>query len=119
MPFIADNIIVFLFRVILLAYRGAQCASWTKIEGMIKTSAAPEKEMYPFALITYAYKVNFERYSGKYKRGFWYNDSAQHFAQRFVPGEHLAVRVDPTNPEKSYILEQDQIWWKKRASIRS
>ena len=112
MGFIADNIIVFLFRVIMLAYRSAQSASWTRIEGVIKSAEAPKHEMYPFALITYTYKVNFERYSGECVHGFWFNDSALHFAQRFVLGEHLVVRVNPTNPGKSYVVEQDQIWWK-------
>ena len=103
----------------MLAYRSAQSASWTRIEGVIKTAVAPEHEMYPYASITYAYKVNFERYSGEYMRGFWYDDSAREFAQRFIPGEHLAVRVNPAKPEKSYLLEQDQIWWKERASARA
>ena len=112
LPLIADNIVVFLFRVIIRAFFRAQSHSWAKTEGIIKRALAPERTMYPSLEICYAYKVKFERYSGNYKRGFWYRESARNLAQKFVPSEHLTVRVHPTNPEKSYVFEEDQSWWK-------
>jgi hypothetical protein len=111
LPLIADNIIVFLFRAIVLAFRCAQSASWTKTEGVIKTANAPEHELYPYALITYGYKFNLERYNGEYMRGFWLNETAHDFAQRFVPGKHLVVRVNPSDPGRSFVFERDQVWW--------
>jgi hypothetical protein len=112
LPLIADNIVVYLVRVLIRVFLRARSRSWVKTESTINRTVASERTMYPYAEICYAYKVAFERYSGKYKRGFWYRDSAQNFAQKFVPSEHLTVRVHPTNPQKSYVFEEDQSWWK-------
>ncbi len=112
MPLIADNVIVFLFWVIVRAFFRARSQNWSKTEAVIKTVVASEHTLYPYAEIGYAYKVNLERYSGKYKKGFWYPDSAHRFARRFTPSEHLTIRADPGNPERSYLFEEDQSWWK-------
>ena len=67
--------------------------------------------MYPYAEIRYDYTVNGEEYHGRYKRGFWYDESARNLAQNFVPNEQLSIRVRPDRPEKSYVFEEDQSWW--------
>jgi hypothetical protein len=67
--------------------------------------------MYPHAEICYIYTVNSEEQYGRYKRGFWYDDSAKFFARYFVPSEPLTIRVCPDHPEKSYVFEEDQTWW--------
>jgi hypothetical protein len=116
LPLIADNIVVFLFRLFERAILRAQSRSWKKIEATIRSAKAQES-MYPFTEVAYTYKVNLERYSGKYKRGFWYNDTAKYFARYFVPSEHIIIRVCPDHPEKSYVFEEDQSWcerWLRR-----
>jgi hypothetical protein len=108
---IADNIIVFLFRVFVRAVLRAESRSWNKIEATIDVSFAPDHDMYPYAEICYIYMANGEEHYGRYKRGFWYDDSAKNFARQFVPSEHLTIRVCPEHPEKSYVFEEDQSWW--------
>ena len=111
MALIADNIIAFLIRVLMREFFRARSRSWRKTEANVRSAQAKENTMYPCAEISYTYKVTFERYQGKYKRGFWYRDSAQEFARLFVPNEYVTIRVRPEHPEQSYVFEEDQSWW--------
>ena len=111
MPLIADNILVFLFRVFMRVVLRADSRSWKKTDAIIDASIAPEHEMYPYAEISYIYTVNDEEHHGRYKRGFWYDDSAKYFTRFFIPSEQLIIRVCPDHPEKSYVFEEDQSWW--------
>jgi Protein of unknown function (DUF3592) len=111
MALIADNIVVFLFRVLMREFFRARARSWRRMDATIRSAQSGEHTMYPYTEISYTYKVKFERYKGTYKRGFWYSDSAQDFARAFVPSESLMIRVDPSSPHKSQVFEEDQSWY--------
>jgi hypothetical protein len=81
------------------------------MDATIDVSFAPQHEMYPYAEICYIYTVNGDEHYGRYKRGFWYDESARSFAENFVPNNHFSIRVRPDRPEKSYVFEEDQSWW--------
>jgi hypothetical protein len=107
MPFILDNIIVYLVRLILRIVREIRTLHWLKSEAVVHQSF-PEHGMYPSASFTYSYKVDGEKHAGKYKRGFWENDSATDFASRYPRSRRVVIRYRSDRPGKSYFLEGDQ-----------
>ena len=111
MPLIADNIIVFLFRTFLRMMFRYECQSWSRSSTRIQEAKAVEGTMYPCTQVRYTYTVNGAQHEGKYKRGFWSHDSAKRLASEFTKAHSLTIRVSPNNPERSYLLEEDQLWW--------
>jgi hypothetical protein len=74
--------------------------------------------MYPYIEICYTYIVNGEGFDGRYKRGFWFNDSAEDLARGFKRLKSLTIRVCPDRPASSYVFEEDQSWHENSTAVR-
>jgi hypothetical protein len=106
---ILDNIIVFLYRIIRISIGAYRSSTWPTTTGKVDDSCAPEHEMYPFAEVFYSYIVDGENHSGTYTKGFWYTDSAKHFAADFPPGRSVIIRYRPDHPSEPFMQEESSI----------
>jgi hypothetical protein len=104
---ILDNILVFLFRVILRLARELRAAKWVTTEAVVSQALA-DTGMYPSTAVKYSYIVAGTKYHGEFSRGFWHADSAEGFAEWFQESRTIVIRYDPANHERSYFLETDQ-----------
>jgi len=86
---------------------------WVTIQGRVGSATVRAQHGYiPYYLVsvTYTYVPNGEYYSGCYERTFLKKNSAETFASN-VKGRMVLVRYQPQQPERSALLEQDQIEW--------
>jgi hypothetical protein len=104
MPFILDNILVFLFRVLRLSWLDSQSRGWAITEGVVEDAYCHD-EMYPYAKIVYTYEVNGENYFGSYIKGFWYRGSSRDFTGLYPSSRKMAVRYNPNQPSESFLCE--------------
>ena len=108
MPFIFDNILVFLWRNIAQIIREIRCRNWLIVIGTIDNVDCPKREMYPYVEIHYCYQGGDEDYDDRCLWGFWFDDSAQALAGRYTKLQSIKVRYSADNPANSYILDDDQ-----------
>jgi len=55
------------------------------------------------------YSVNDERHFGIHKRAFYFNQSAEEYAKRFIPKWKITVRYSAKDPDRSFVSEHDQV----------
>jgi hypothetical protein len=106
---ILDNIVVFLFRVFTTLIGEYRSRDWPQAKGILTNSHSDDSYGYPLAEVTYSYTVDGECYSGLYKKGFWYRDSAVRFAKRVAPQTVLVVRYRLGAPSVSFLRKEDQV----------
>jgi hypothetical protein len=104
---ILDNILVFLYRTILRKIWEIRSNTWPPTLGVVDAAHAPEREMYPYAEVSYSYSVSDKNYWGTYTRGCWFDGTAERFAKRFMPPKKITVRYRPDNPAESFIKEKE------------
>ncbi|SNT27399.1 Protein of unknown function [Granulicella rosea] len=104
---IGDNLIVFLYRWIVVGIGVFRSRHWPIVLATVEKSCKDESA-YPFVDLTYAYTNGEERHTGTYRKGFWYRSSARAFAKSFFPGMPLAIRYNPADPAESFLREGDQ-----------
>ncbi|HKW98359.1 MAG TPA: DUF3592 domain-containing protein [Bryobacteraceae bacterium] len=102
-----DEIIVYLFRTITRLIAEYKSRTWPVAEAKVK-QAASAPSIYPIAKVFYGYAVDGQAYSGTAKRGFWLNNSARRYIDRFTPARRLAVRYNPKQPSASVLRASDQ-----------
>ena len=105
--FFFDNIVVFLFRTFRLSWLDYRSKDWTITEGIVE-EARPYKDLYPYAVADYTYKARDESHHGVYRRGFWSNDSAEHFTGLYPSSKEIRVRYNPVRSSESFLCEGDQ-----------
>jgi len=89
-------------------------SGWSTAQGRIEFGSVEEHRVryfnYYVARIDYSYSVSNEYYSGYFEKVFLRESSAD----RFVDGmknQIVIVRSNPTRPERSAFLKQDQPAW--------
>ncbi len=105
---ILDNVIVFLYRLIVPLIKEYRSRAWPQTKGILTEAHAHPSYAYPLAEVTYSYTVGASSYSGLYKRGFWSRDSAVRFVERLAPQTDLTVRYRPDAPQQSFLSRKDQ-----------
>jgi hypothetical protein len=108
MPLILDNILVFLFRAIVLIYLDIRSRDWPVIEGVITRTDADIHTMYPLTRIFYSYTLEGIEYFGTYKHGFWFSYSAQRFASFYPLSKMVRVRYNPAQHHISFLEDNQQ-----------
>jgi len=104
MPLIMDNIVVFLFRVISLFLAERRSRNRPTTTGTVKDARSCEGP-YPLVEITYVYRAEGNRYSGIYKKGFWYRGSAARFAERISSRDsQIPMRYRKDQQDRSFLL---------------
>ena len=102
------NIIVFLYRIITGLVGEHRSRHWPTTAGILTEARSNENSSYPLARVAYSYRVHDKNYSGVYKKGFWYRDSASQFAKGLVPQFSLVVRYRTEAPTESFLSRADQ-----------
>jgi len=110
---------LFVIAVILLVVRGLAwnqvkallARGWLIHQGTVEFGSVEErrtryKDLY-VARIDYSYSVNGEYYSGYLERLFFRESSADKFVAT-MKGQTVFVRSNPSRPERSALLKQDQ-----------
>jgi len=103
-----DEIIVFLLRTLFRLIRDRNTRTWPTVEGEINTSGR-SSSFYPTAEITYMYSVNDERHFGIHERAFFFRNSAEEYAKRFIPKSKVTIRYSADDPDKSFVSVHDQV----------
>jgi hypothetical protein len=100
--FVLDIFVAFIVRWIVIFWRKAESCRWPKVTGTV-TRCHLEKPgigcMY--VVLSYKFKVNFERYQGSIKKPYFYDNYAEAYIRRFAGGNELEIRVDPNHPTRS------------------
>jgi Protein of unknown function (DUF3592) len=93
-------------RVRALLARGWLTHQGTVEFGSVEEHRTRYKDFYT-ARIDYSYSVNGEYYSGYLERLFFLESSADRFVAS-MKGQMVFVRSNPSHPERSVLLKQDQ-----------
>jgi Protein of unknown function (DUF3592) len=110
---------IFVVAAILLVVRGVAwnqvkallARGWLTYQGTVEFGSVEErstryKNLY-IARIDYSYSVNGEYYSGYLERLFLWESAADKFVAA-MKGQIVFVRSNPSRPERSALLKQDQ-----------
>jgi hypothetical protein len=103
-----DEIVAFLSRTLFRLIRDRNTRTWPTVEGEIQTSGR-FGSFYPTSEITYMYSVNGERHFGIHERAFFFRDSAEEYAKRFIPKWKVTIRYSVDDPHKSFVSVHDQV----------
>lgn len=86
-------------------------SGWSMIQGRVELGRVEERHVryfsYYIARIDYSYSVNNEYYSGYSERVFLRENLADKFVAD-MKGQTIFVRANPSRPERSAVLAQDQ-----------
>ena len=93
-------------QVKALLARGWLTQQGTVEFGNVEVRRTRYKNLY-IARIDYSYSVNGEYYSGYLERLFFLESSADRFVAA-MKGQRVFVRSNPSRPERSALLQQDQ-----------
>lgn len=101
-----------LIRVFAWSYVKKLTASgWSVMQGRVEFGNVVEQRVryisYFVATIHYSYRFNNDYYSGSSERVFLRESSADHFVDH-MKGQPIFIRANPSRPEKSALLKQDQ-----------
>jgi hypothetical protein len=103
-----DEITVFLSRTLFRLIRDHNTRTWLTAEGEIHASGR-SSSFYPTAEISYMYSVNGERHFGIHERAYFFPNSAEEYAKRFIPKWKVTVRYNAVDPDKSFVSAHDQV----------
>ena len=98
-----------LFRIISRLVRARRSEGWPKIAATV-SGASCQTSSYmprPVAEIVYTYRFEDGFYGGVDEKPFFFESSAQEYAQQFARGDPLVVRVKPGSPEVSIVPDRD------------
>lgn len=102
-----DDIVVFLFRTIVMFVQERRGRNWPTSSATV--IAVYESTAYPNVQLVYKYVAAGETWIGIHTRGFWLADSAKLFANQFRISTDLTVRYEVGDPSKSVVLRSDQV----------
>jgi hypothetical protein len=75
----------------------------------IRLESRGDKQSAYVAEVRYAYAMNGAAYSGRLRRSFMREKSAQQWIANYPPGRILTIRYNPGNFADSVLLEREQI----------
>ena len=115
--------LIFLFACVVVAVAGLirifawsylknlLASSWSVTEGRVEFGNVVEQRVryvsYFVATIHYSYSINSEYYSGSFERVFLRESSADRFVAG-LKGQMIFVRSNPSHPDRSALLREDQ-----------
>lgn len=107
--FVIDIYVGFLYRWLVLLWRGVASERWPIVIGMIVRCHFEEHGVGgDYAVLQYKYKVDFERFQGAIRKPYIYPIYADAFVRHHAADSELRIRVDPKDPTSSFpILSRD------------
>jgi hypothetical protein len=101
-----DVLLGYAVRSLIRLVRALQSEKWPVENGTVSSATCPSA-VYggPVAEICYTYIHDGEYYSGIYKKPFVLRGSAQDYVNLIIVGGQMRVRVNPSQPEESVLIE--------------
>jgi hypothetical protein len=100
--FVLDIFVAFIVRWIVIFWRQAGSHRWPKVTGtVIRCHLEKPGIGCRYVVLSYKFKMNFERYHGSIKKPYFYDNYAEAYIRRFAGGSKLEIRVDPKDPTRS------------------
>jgi len=101
-----DIIVCYLIRTVSRFVNIRRSETWPVVTGTISGATCPVAPYGgPVAEFGYTYIHDGEYYSGVHKTAFILRDSARDYVGRFVLGTQIGVRVNPSHPQRSVVVE--------------
>jgi hypothetical protein len=99
---VIDIFVAFIVRWIVIFWRKAGSHRWPTVTGNV-VRCHLEKPGYgcAYVVLSYKFKMNFERYHGNIKKPYIYDNYAEAYTRRFPAGSELRIHVDPNDPTRS------------------
>ncbi len=98
-------------RIIARSLRARRSKDWCETSATV-AGASCQTQAYmprPVAEIVYTYRFDGGFYSGVDRKPFFLESSAKAYADQFVRGNTLIIRVKTGDPEISFVRDQDQV----------
>ncbi len=102
--FFLDILFAYYFTTALRRIREHRSRDWPLTRATVYSSRASGKKAY----IVYTYAVGGEHDTCEHERLFWFNESANTYAEWFRPGTTVGIRYKPEQPGKSIMRAEDQ-----------
>ena len=96
-------------RIIARSLRARRSKDWCEISATV-AGASCQTQAYmprPVAEIVYTFRFDGGFYSGVDRKPFFLESSAKAYADQFVRGNTLIIRVKTGDPEISFVRDQD------------
>ena len=101
-----DIIVGYLMRSLLRFVNVRRSQTWPVVTGTISSVTCPPAPFAgPIAEFGYTYIHEGDYYSGVHKTAFVLRSSAEDYVSHFAVGNQIGVRVDPSQPGKSVVVE--------------
>lgn len=106
--FVIDIFAEWIFRVVVRCFREFGTGDWTACQAKV-TEAFCRKVGYGCdkAEVNYTYRLDDKTYAGTNVKPFVFLNSAERYAAEFPKGQKVSVRVNPSNPSVSLLLDSD------------
>ena len=106
--FVIDIYVEWIFRVVLRFIREFGTGGWPVCQAKITGAFCP-KIGYGCAraVVNYAYSVDGKRYMGTNVKPFVILNTAEIYAAQFPKGKTVSLRVKPSNPDFSVLLDSE------------
>ena len=99
-----DVVVGFLIRTVIRFVKLRSSGAWPVENGTLVAATCPAASYGgPVAELGYTYIHNGEYYSGVQTKAFMLKSSAEDYVSKIHIGSQIAVRVKPTDPEKSVV----------------
>jgi hypothetical protein len=106
---VLDIFIVYLFRVLIRAWRRLGTSEWELRKATVASVSCPPIAWgCPIVEVVYLYKIDEMTYSGSANIPFIWRSSANEYARKHPQESILEVRVKPGDPEISVMRAEDQ-----------
>jgi len=100
--FVLDIFVAFIVRWIAVFWRKAGSHRWPTVTGTVVRCHLEKPGIgCMYVVLSYKFKMNFERYHGFIKKPYFYDNYAEAYIRRFAGGSELEIRVDPNDPTRS------------------
>ena len=100
--------ISYLVRSITLRQKAERSVGWLVQMGTISRSTVKNRLAGCVGEVSYTYTYNGEYYGGTHRKPFVLMSAAKDYVDRFEPGSDVSIRVNPGNPEFSFVHQDDQ-----------
>lgn len=98
----------YIVRAGILRHNAERSTGWPVQTGTIARSIVQSGITAYVVEVTYTYTYGGEYYGGMHRQPFVFESSARDYVDRFEPGSDISVRVNPGNPEFSFVHQDDQ-----------
>jgi len=88
--------------------RSTKGREWPSCQGHIESSTTYSHEEGFTVRIGYSYSVAGEYYGGYFEEAFYSDAPANRLTAALKEGQEVTIRYNPSKPEKSLLLEEDQ-----------